>query len=446
MSGGWKMINDHRHTLVGLVVGLIIGASATGLIWATSGSTAEVRVVARKLDDGRVEVALQTRPVDPQAQLEGLDSPGWGDRLSPEFRFLAGDATVNRWYASSVVTIESEEPAPPSVAEIGPFEISGTPTVSRPFDRDTLFCVLTHGVQEDFFWFQVYSALLDARRWNDINLRAEMYTKGVDQADGIRRCVEDGAAAIATTLAEPDVLLPALQEASEAGVRVVTFNSGAERATDVGSIAHVSIDEAAVGRTAAEQFRQREVSGDLLCIIHEPSNTGLEERCDSLEISYDGGSVIRVRISDADDSSATITAHATDDVGGAIALNSNTAYLMAEALSAARPDIVLAAVSAEFPTPLAMLYSGRLSFVLWSHALEQGYLTTTTLLWGHGTPFPVQTGLFAEATQISILPTVVTAEAVQAMFDADSAIRGTLPAWIDALERAIRDESAQSGE
>jgi len=93
-----------------------------------------------------------------------------------------------------------------------------------------------------------------------------------------------------------------------------------------------------------------------------------------------------------------------------------------------------------------MLYSGRLSFVLWSHALEQGYLTTTTLLWGHGTPFPVQTGLFAEATQISILPTVVTAEAVQAMFDADSAIRGTLPAWIDALERAIREESAQSGE
>lgn len=440
------MINGHRHTLVGLVVGLIIGASATGLIWATSGSTAEVRVVARKLDDGRVEVALQTRPVDPQAHLEGLDGPGWGDRLSPEFRFLAGDATVNRWYASSVVTIESEEPAPPSVAEIGPFEISGTPTVSRPFDRSTLFCVLTHGVQEDFFWFQLYSALLDAQRWNDIELRAEMYEHGVDQAEAIRRCAADGAAAIATTLAEPDILQPALDEASDAGVRIVSFNSGAERATDVGSIAHVSLDEAAVGRTAAEQFQLRDVSGDILCIIHEPSNTGLEERCDSLEISYDGGSVIRVRISDADDSLATITAQATEDVGGAIALNSNTAYLMAEALSSARPDIVLAAVSADFPRPLAMLHSGRLSFVLWSHALEQGYLTTTALLWGHGTPFPAQTGLFAEATQISILPTVVTGEAVQALFDPASTIRETLPAWVDALERAIQEEEARSRE
>ena len=440
------MIKRHRHVLVGMMIGLIIGASATGLIWATSDKAAEVRVVARKLDDGRVEVALQSRPVDPQAQLERLDHAGWGDRLLPQLRFLPGDATPNRWLASSAVTIAVDEPPPPSVAEIGPFEISGTPTVSRPFDRDTLFCVLTHGVPEDFFWFQLYSALLDAQRWNDIDLRAEMYEQGADQAEAIRRCVADGAAAIATTLADPDALLQALNEAADAGVRVVTFNSGAERATEVGSIAHVSLDETAVGRTAAEQFQQREVSGDILCIIHEPSNTGLEQRCDSLESAYDDGSVIRVRVSDADDSIAMIAELATDTVGGAIALNANTAYQMAEALSAARPDIVLAAVSTDFPTPLAMLHSGRLSFVLWSHALEQGYLTTTALLYGHGTPFPTQTGLFQEATLITIQPSVVTREAVQALFDADNAVRDTLPAWIDALERAIQEEPEHSSE
>lgn len=439
------MIKRNARVLVGLLIGLIVGAGATGLIWATSDGSAEVRITARKLDDGRVEVALQTRAVDPQAQLEGLDSPDWGERLRPQFRILPADAEADRWYVSSPLEIGVHEPQPPSVAEIGPFEISGTPTVSRPFGRDTLFCVLTHGVQEDFFWFQVYSALLDAQRWNDIDLRAEMYERGADQADAIRRCVDDGAAAIATTLADPDALLPALEEANDAGVRVVTFNSGSDSATDVGSIAHVSLDESAVGRTAAEQFRQRDVSGDILCIIHEPSNTGLEQRCDSLEISYDGGSVIRVRISDSEDSVATIAALATETVGGAIALNANTAYLMANALSASRPDIVLAAVTADFPAPLAMLHSGRLSFVLWSHALEQGYLTTTALLWGHGTPFPTQTGLFAEATQISILPTVVTSEAVQALFDADSALRETLPAWIDALERAIQEEPQRDG-
>ena len=439
------MIKRYRHTLLGIMIGLIIGASATGLIWATSGGAAEVRVVARQLDDGRVEVGLQTRPVDSQAQLEGLDSVGWSDRLLPRSRLIPADATSGRWYISSAVTIEIEEPTPPSVAEIGPFEISGTPTVSRPFDSDTVFCVVTHGEPGDFFWFQVYSAMLDAQRWNGIELRAEMYTDSADQAEGIRRCVEDGAAAIATTLADPDVLLPALSEASEAGVRVVTFNSGADRATDVGSIAHVSLDEMAVGRIAAEQFLERGVSGDILCVIHEPSNTGLEQRCDSLERAYDAGSVIRVRVSDADDSVAMIAAQATEGVGAAVALNANTAFDMVEALSEDRPDIVLAAVSADFPMPLAMLYSGRLSFVLWSHALEQGYLTTTALLYGHGTPFPTETGLFQGATLISIQPSVVTEEAVRALFDSDS-IRGTLPAWIDALERAIRAEPGHSGE
>lgn len=439
-------MSKHRHILVGMMIGLIIGASATAVVWATSGNTAEVRVVARKLDDGRIEIALQTRPIDAQAQLEDLDIPGWGDRLAPEFRFVPADATSDRWYASSPVTIELDQPSPSSVAEIGPFEIDGTPTVSRPFDRDTLFCVVTHGEPRDFFWFQVYSALLDAQRWNDIVLRAEMYADGADQAEGIQRCVDDGAAAIATTLADPEALKPALSQATEAGVRVVTFNSGADRATDVGSIAHVSLDEAAVGRTAAEQFLQRDVSGDILCIIHEPSNTGLEQRCDTLENSYDAGSVIRVRVSDADDAVAAISAQAHETVGGAIALNANTAYLMANALSDERPEIVLAAVTADFPTPLALLHSGRLSFVLWSHALEQGYLTTTALLYGHGTPFPIEAGLFTESTLISIQPSVITQEAVRALIDADSAIRSTLPAWIHALERAIQEESAGNGE
>ncbi|MCY3923635.1 MAG: hypothetical protein OXG27_14745, partial [Chloroflexi bacterium] len=45
--------------LVGLLVGVLVGAAATGLVWAASGSTTEVRIAARLLDDGRVEVALQ---------------------------------------------------------------------------------------------------------------------------------------------------------------------------------------------------------------------------------------------------------------------------------------------------------------------------------------------------------------------------------------------------
>ncbi len=435
--------------LIGILIGLVVGAAATALVWAASGGSAEVRALVRVLDDGRVEVRLQHRAVEPSSNLSGLEnqqSPAWSERLSPDARFLPVDAKPNRWYASSGVVIEVSDPEPPNVGEIGPFEIAGTPTVNRPFDDQTLLCVITHGEPADFFWYQVYSAFLDSERWHGIDLRAEMYEASSDQAAGIVRCVEDGAAAIATTLADPEVLKPALDAANAANVRVITFNSGADRATDLGAIAHVSLDEPSVGRIAAQQFIQRGVSGDILCIIHEPSNTGLEQRCDVLEASYDAGQVRRVRVSDASDPVAAITAQATESVGGAIALNANTAYQMADALNAERPDIVLAAVSADFPRPFAMLFKGRLSFVLWSHALEQGYLTTTALLYGHGTPFPRETGLFTGATQVSIQPTVITPEAVQALFAADNPIRDTLPAWFEALREAIESEPTRNDE
>ena len=51
----------------------------------------DVRIVARKLDSGRVEFGLQQRQTDDT----------WGDRQLPRVRFLPTTATVDRWLASS---------------------------------------------------------------------------------------------------------------------------------------------------------------------------------------------------------------------------------------------------------------------------------------------------------------------------------------------------------
>ncbi len=431
------------YVSVGLILGLIIGGLTTGLVWATTQKATEVRLAARVLEDGRVEVALQQRSAEALDPLTG--ELGWDDQILPRARFLASDATPDQWYQSTPFVLTVPEPAAPTLVEVGPFQISGTPTSNRPFDNETLFCVITHGERGDFFWFQVFSALLDAQRWNDINLRTELHPLSSDQALAINQCVEDGAAAIATTLADPDALKPALEAAAEAGVRVISFNSGADLATDVGSAAHVALDETSVGEVAAAEFARRVEGGDLLCILHEPINTGLEERCNSLEANYNGGDVLRVRLADADDGAAgTILSQVGENVVGALALNANTAYAMADALSDQHPGIVLAAVTADFPRPLAMLHAGRLSFVLWSHALEQGYLTTTSLLYAHGSPFPPEIGLFGEATQVSIQPTVITAEAVQRLLHGQNPFQQALPAWFSALERAIAAESESS--
>ena len=458
--------HGNRQRILYVLIGLVLGALATSLVWAASGGTAEVRLAARVLDDGRVEVALQQQHATADAE------PTWSDLHRPSSRFLPAQSEPGRWYFSSNLSLdveadpdavdstdeaaaagpdESAAAGPPAVSQIGPFEIVGTPTSNRPFTAETLFCAVTHGTPADFFWFQVYSAFADAGYWHGINLRAVMSETGVEQARAIDQCVADGAAAIATTLADVEALRDSLARASAAGVRLISFNSGADQATSVGASTHVALDELAVGRVAAEQFALREVAGDLLCIVHEPTNRGLEQRCDSLEDSYEGGEVIRVRLTETDEApGTTIAAAISENVGGALALNANTAYELVSAVGERHPDLVLAAVSADFPRPLAMLYREQLSFVLWSHALEQGYHSITAMLFAQGTPFPRAIGLFPEAVQIAIQPSVITPRAVRALVaDEDNQFRSNLPAWIDALERAIEgaaDDAEASGD
>ena len=87
-----------RHVLW-LAVAAIIGAASVGALWASSGGETELRVNARRLADGRVEVAVQQR-----------EANGWSERLLPRLRLLSADAPAGRWRNSSAVKLS---PAPP---------------------------------------------------------------------------------------------------------------------------------------------------------------------------------------------------------------------------------------------------------------------------------------------------------------------------------------------
>ena len=58
----------------------------------------EVRIVARRLENGRVEFGLQERD----------DDDSWGDRLLPTRRFFPADARVGRWLHSSLLRVDTE--------------------------------------------------------------------------------------------------------------------------------------------------------------------------------------------------------------------------------------------------------------------------------------------------------------------------------------------------
>lgn len=90
-----------RHVLW-LAVAVMIGAAGVAALWASSGGgDTEIRVNARRLADGRVEVAVQQRGAD-----------GWGERQLPRLRLLPADAPAERWRHSSPLTLSAAPPVP----------------------------------------------------------------------------------------------------------------------------------------------------------------------------------------------------------------------------------------------------------------------------------------------------------------------------------------------
>ena len=86
-----------RLLLAGLAalvaVGVVVPAASVG----SQESDATIRIVAQRLEDGRVEFGIQ------QQQSNGT----WGDRLLPRARYFPADTEVGRWLRSSPIDLPS---------------------------------------------------------------------------------------------------------------------------------------------------------------------------------------------------------------------------------------------------------------------------------------------------------------------------------------------------
>lgn len=79
-------------------IGMIVASGVLGTVWAATSGDAEVRINARRLGDGRVEVGLQQR-----------DGTGWAQGQLPRARFLPVDAETDRWLNSSPLRVSVAE-------------------------------------------------------------------------------------------------------------------------------------------------------------------------------------------------------------------------------------------------------------------------------------------------------------------------------------------------
>ncbi|MCY3922756.1 MAG: hypothetical protein OXG27_10240, partial [Chloroflexi bacterium] len=95
------------QAIVWFAAGMFVAFGVLGAVWAATSGDSEVRINARRLDDGRVEVGLQQR-----------NDKAWWPRQLPQSRFLPADAETGRWLNSTPLSV--------SVADSGVSEEQST--------------------------------------------------------------------------------------------------------------------------------------------------------------------------------------------------------------------------------------------------------------------------------------------------------------------------------
>lgn len=141
----------------------------------------------------------------------------------------------------------------------------------------------------------------------DLNVKVEFV--GPDKfdvvAEGqlIRAAIAKKPDGIFVSLPDCDALKPAMQDAIQAGIPVMSFNAGAACFKDAGSLVHVAEDGVQGGIGAGERLVKLGAK-NVLCLIHEPGNAFLEDRCKGMATALQkaGGKSTNVATSLADPS------------------------------------------------------------------------------------------------------------------------------------------------
>lgn len=88
-----------KRLLTALVVLTALGVAVPAAAVGSQEPDVTVRIVARRIEDGRVEFALQQQTGDE-----------WGERILPRSRFFPVDVETGRWLVSSSLALEAETP------------------------------------------------------------------------------------------------------------------------------------------------------------------------------------------------------------------------------------------------------------------------------------------------------------------------------------------------
>jgi simple sugar transport system substrate-binding protein len=253
--------------------------------------------------------------------------------------------------------------------------------VSLTQGRDLTIAVVTHG-EGDTFWAVAKKGAEQAGKDMGVEVKySESANDPQKHAQLIDSAVTEKVDGIATSVPNADALADPLKKAADAGIPIVTLNSGQGDSAALGAITHVGQDESVAGEAAGKRLAES-ASGKLLCVVHEQGNTGLEERCAGAKKGF-GGEVENVQVKGVADISTSVTElqsklESDDSVTAILTLNPDIAVAARDAVQGASSDAKLATFDLSGDVVKAVK-AGEIEFAVDQQQYLQGYLPVVFL-------------------------------------------------------------------
>ena len=260
--------------------------------------------------------------------------------------------------------------------------VMGGPAAASAFGAATAtsvkVAVVTHG-DTGSFW-SVFKKGVDQAA-SDLKARGVTVTQVYanndvsKQVSGINAAIAAKVNVIATSVPDASALKDPLGTAASKGIEIITVNSGLGAFDSLKTyMVHVGQTEDVAGQGAGKQFNSAGAK-NLVVLIHEASNSGLQQRADGAKKTFKGTT------------KTLVIPNATSDLPGT--QQKIKAYFQAnkstDAFLALNPDVATAAMSAVpsgtklgtfdlSPGVISAVQSGKILFAIDQQQYLQGYL------------------------------------------------------------------------
>lgn len=262
---------------------------------------------------------------------------------------------------------------------------SSSPAGGAAPRADVHIAVVTHGQASDAFWSVVKNGVDRAAK--DMGATVTYNAPQTFDMVAMSRLIDAEVAkkpdGLVLSIPDEGALSRSVKAAVDAGIPVISINSGGDVYKKLGVLLHVGQTEYEAGAGGGEKMAAAGVKS-ALCVNHEVGNAGLDLRCkgflDAISKAGGAGKVLAVNASDPTDTQQKITAATVEGVDGIITLGP----------PGSRPAIVALKQSGKIgkiklgtfdlsPEVLASIRDGELEFAIDQQQYLQGYLPIVLL-------------------------------------------------------------------